>query len=84
MHGLVLLDRKKHGVTCDYLGGSTERRPIIRNRGTRRLDLLGQQCGIAPDRGFLIASLYWMKKCEAQLLSGSRGFFCQKTSFVSS
>jgi xylulokinase len=32
------------------------------------LDLLGRQCGTAPTAGFLIASLFWMQKREAQFL----------------
>lgn len=69
MHGLVLLDQRKNLVRPAIIWAdqrSADLLPEIEERVG--LDLLGQQCGTAPTTGFLIASLYWMQKCEAQLL----------------
>ena len=69
MHGLVLLDQRKNLVRPAIIWAdqrSAALLPEIRERVG--LDLLGHQCGTAPTAGFLIASLVWMQKCEAQLL----------------
>ena len=69
MHGLVLLDRKKHLVRPAIIWADQRSADLLSEIEERvGLDLLGQQCGTAPTAGFLIASLYWMQKCEAQLL----------------
>ena len=69
MHGLVLLDQKKNLVRPAIIWAdqrSADLLPEIKERVG--LDLPGQQCGSAPTAGFLIASLFWVQKCEAQLL----------------
>jgi xylulokinase len=69
MHGLVLLDQKKRLVRPAIIWAdqrSADVLPEIEERAG--LELLGHECGTAPTAGFLIASLYWMKKFERQLL----------------
>src|ERR1700726_3178071 len=69
MHGLVLLDQKKNLVRPAIIWADQRSADLLSEIEERvGLDLLGQQCGTAPTAGFLIASLYWMQKCEAQLL----------------
>jgi xylulokinase len=69
MHGLVLLDQKKTLVRPAIIWADQRSADLLHEIEERvGLDLLGQQCGTAPTAGFLIASLYWIQKCEAQLL----------------
>lgn len=69
MHGLVLLDQKKDLVRPAIIWADQRSADLLSEIKERvGLDLLGQQCGTAPTAGFLIASLYWMQKCETQLL----------------
>jgi xylulokinase len=69
MHGLVLLDQKRNLVRPAIIWADQRSADLLHEIEERAgLDLLGQQCGTAPTAGFLIASLYWIQKCEAQLL----------------
>src|SRR5271166_1148114 len=69
MHGLVLLDQKKNLLRPAIIWPDQRSADLLSEIEERvGLDLLGQQCGTAPTAGFLIASLYWIQKCEAQLL----------------
>src|SRR6201984_323637 len=69
MHGLVLLDQKKNLVRPAIIWADQRSADLLTEIKERvGLDLLGRQCGTAPTAGFLIASLFWMQKCEAQLL----------------
>jgi xylulokinase len=69
MHGLVLLDQRRNLVRPAIIWADQRSADLLSEIEERvGLDLLGQQCGTAPTAGFLIASLYWMQKCEAQLL----------------
>jgi xylulokinase len=69
MHGLVLLDKKTNLVRPAIIWADQRSADLLHEIEERvGLDLLGQQCGTAPTAGFLIASLYWIQKCEVQLL----------------
>ena len=69
MHGLVLLDRKRDLLRPAIIWAdqrSSDLLPEIQERVG--LDLLAKRCGTAPTTGFLIASLYWLKKFEPEML----------------
>src|ERR1700751_2558707 len=69
MHGLVLLDQKKNLVRPAIIWADQRSADLLTEIKERvGLDLLGRQCGTAPTAGFLIASLFWMQKREAQFL----------------
>jgi len=69
MHGLVLLDRKKNLMRPAIIWADQRSADLLTEIKERvGLDLLGRQCGAAPTAGFLIASLFWMQKREAQFL----------------
>ena len=69
MHGLVLLDQDKRLLRPAVIWAdqrSADLLPEIEERVG--LPLLTQRCGTAPTAGFVIASLYWLQKFEAQTL----------------
>ena len=69
MHGVVLLDQRKNLVRPAIIWADQRSADLLAEIEERvGLDLLGRQCGTAPTAGFLIASLFWMQKYEAQLL----------------
>jgi xylulokinase len=69
MHGLVLLDRKKNLMRPAIIWADQRSADLLTEIKERvGLDLLGRRCGAAPTAGFLIASLFWMQKREAQFL----------------
>jgi xylulokinase len=79
MNGLVLLDQKKKLVRLAIIWADQRSADLLSEIKERvGLDFLGQQCGTAPTAGLLIASLYWIQKCEAQLLERSEALLLPK------
>jgi xylulokinase len=79
MHGLVLLDQRRNLVRPAIIWAdqrSADLLPELRER--IGLSLLAQQCGTAPTTGFLIASLYWLQKFEAETLDRAATFLMPK------
>ena len=69
MHGLVLLDRDKRLLRAAIIWADQRSADLLREIKERvGLPLLAQRCGTAPTAGFVIASLYWLQKFEAQTL----------------
>jgi xylulokinase len=76
---LVLLDQKKNLLRPAIIWAVQRSADLLLEIKERvGLDLLGKQCGTAPTTGFLIASLYWMQKCDAQLLERSETLLLPK------
>jgi xylulokinase len=79
MHGLVLLDQRRNLVRPAIVWAdqrSVDLLPELRERVG--LSLLAQQCGTAPTTGFLIASLYWLKRFEAETFDRAAIFLMPK------
>jgi xylulokinase len=69
MHGLVLLDQDKRLLRPAIIWADQRSADLLPEIAERvGLPLLAQRCGTAPTAGFVIASLYWLQKFEAQTL----------------
>jgi xylulokinase len=79
MHGLVLLDQRKELVRPAIIWADQRSADLLSELKERvGLSLLAQQCGTAPTTGFLIASLYWLQRFEAETLERAATFLMPK------
>lgn len=78
MHGLVLLDKNKNLVRPAIIWADQRSADLLLELKDRfGLSLLAQ-CGTAPVTGFLVASLYWLQKFEAETLDRAATFLMPK------
>jgi xylulokinase len=78
MHGLVLLDKKNELIRPAIIWAD-QRSAGLLSELKERVDLpLLAQCGTVPVAGFLVASLYWLRKFEPETFDRAATFLMPK------